>query len=796
MTDSPLSHRLASLALLGLLLVSAARAAQPDPAAATASPVVASGAAVPARPLPVSTATQLADTRAPSASAAHRPRICVALSGGGARGYAHIGVLRELERLHVPVDCIAGTSMGAVIGGLYASGMSADQIEHALSANNLNDVAFDRDPREDWPQSVRDDNLAYPVGMPVGFGNGQLKMPNGFVQGNKLTALLRANTGQIPSDVDFDRLPIPYRAVATDLETGDRVVLSHGSLPQAIRASMAVPGLFAPVKIDGRTLIDGGAVSNLPIDIARQMGADIVIAVDIGTPLNRADQITSMAGVTSQMMRLMMNRNVLEQKATLRPTDVLLEPDLGDLSFSDFGAMDQGVAAGTASAQAHSQQLAALSIAGTQYAAYRAGLSHETFLPPGTRIDRIEIATHGNVPASRVRAALHAQPGDVYDPAAIDHSLGILVSADDFESVSHSFTGPPGDRVLSVDASAKSWGPNLLLFGLALSTNFDGDGAFALQIGHRLPWITESGLSWRNDIVLGSRDLGWRTELRQPVFGDVYVAPYAGIRRNDINLYSDDVTNSEPIAKYVQQDVRAGIDIGVPLGNWGEVRAGVAQVWTSYKARSSILAMTDNGNGDWSFGTTQVTPESTSQAVGNVGIKIDQLDDPLFPRHGFYLDSNVQVSLTQSDGSYNLAHARGLWAASHGIFSVNAAIEVGGKFGADRGAPTYVFNLGGFQRLSAYAQDQFSGDYILYGRTTGFAQLSKADTGPLRGVFAGASLEAGNVWTWSRQFARGPWLTSASVFVGSTTMIGPVYLGFAMAPRGIYNVYFQLGNRF
>ncbi|MFX1676321.1 patatin-like phospholipase family protein [Paraburkholderia sp. A2WS-5] len=779
MTAFPISLRIACAALFGVLsafIASIALAAPSVPVAA---------------PMPGAIGTP----------APRRPRICLALSGGGARGYAHIGVLRELERLHVPVDCIAGTSMGAVIGGLYASGLSADQIEHALTALNLNDVAYDRDAREHWPQSMREDNLAYPIGMPVGFGNGQLKMPNGLVQGNKLTALLRANTAQIPADVDFDRLPIPYRAVATDLETGERIVLHDGSLPQAIRASMAVPGLFAPVKIGGRTLIDGGLASNLPIDIARQMGADIVIAVDIGTPLKRADQITSMAGVTSQMLRLMMTRNVLEQKATLRPADVLLEPDLGELSFSDFGAMQQGVAAGTASALAHATQLAALSIGDAHYAAYRAGLSHEVFLPPGTRIDRIDIATHGNVPASRVQAALQVKPGDVYDAAAIDRHLGTLINTADLESVSQSLSGPPGDRVLHVDATTKSWGPNLLLFGLGVSTNFNGDGGFTLQIGHRLPWITESGLSWRNDVVLGSRDLGWRTELRQPLLhSDVYVAPYASIRRNDINLYPDDNTdakeNSRPIASYMQQDLRAGLGLGVPLGTWGKARAGIAQVWTAYHPRSSIITATDNGEGDWSYQAAALSAGSTSQTVGTVGMTVDQLDDSLFPRHGFYLDSGAQFSLNRNDGSYNIAQARGLWAASHGIYSVNAALEAGGQFGGNRDSSAYMFNLGGFQRLSAYAPDQFSGSYILYGRVTGFAQLSKFDSGPLRGVFAGASLEAGNVWNSPQHFARGPWLTSASVFAGSTTVIGPVYLGLAMAPGGTYNVYFQLGNRF
>ncbi|WP_322070312.1 patatin-like phospholipase family protein [Paraburkholderia bannensis] len=737
-----------------------------------------------------------ADSQAFVDAPPHRPRICLALSGGGARGYAHIGVLRELERLHVPVDCIAGTSMGAVVGSLYASGMTADQIEHALSELNLNDVAFDREARQGLPQTSREDDLLYPIGVPVGFGNGQFKFPNGLVQGNQLMALLRAHTAEIPGDVDFDKLPIPYRAVATDLETGDRVVLNHGSLPLAARASMAVPGLFAPEVIDGRTLIDGGTSSNLPIDVARQMGADIVIAVDIGTQLKRADQITSMTAVTSQMVRLMMTQNVRAQKASLRASDILLEPDLGSISFSDFGEMKAAVQSGVTSAQRSDARLGALSVSATQYASWRANLARDVQLPPGTRIDRVEIAAHGRVPASRVKQALNVKAGDIYDAAKVDGQLAELTRTGDFESVSHTFAGPPGDRVLQVEANAKSWGPNILLFGVGLSTNFEGDGAFSLQIGHRLPWITSSGLSWRNDIVLGTRDLGWRTELRQPLFGSsVYIAPYASVRRNDVNLYADDET-ALPLASYVQQNLRAGVDIGVPLGNWGEARVGVAQVHTSYQPRSSVLTAFDNGDGSAFVQSGALSLQSTTQTVGEIGLKVDQLDDVVFPRRGFLFDAGAQMSIAGSNGSADVARVRALWAASRGRFSVNAAVEAGGQVGGNRDAPAYLFSLGGFQHLSAYAQDQFSGPYILYGRLTGFAQISKADTGPMRGIFTGVSLEGGNVWGESQRFARGPWLSSVSAFVGTTTMIGPLYFGFAMAPGGVRNVYFQLGNRF
>jgi NTE family protein len=729
-------------------------------------------------------------------TARSRPRICVALSGGGARGYAHVGVLQQLEALHVPIDCIAGTSMGAVIGALYASGMSADAIKQALSKLDLENIAFDVDQRQDLPQSSRDDSNLYPINLPMGFSGARVKLSTGLVQGNKLTALLRTHTGRFPADVDFDRLPIPYRAVATDLETGERVVLNHGSLSLAARASMAVPGLFAPVKVDGRTLIDGGAASNLPIDVARQMGADIVIAVDIGTQLKRADQLESMTAVTSQMIRLMMTRDVLAQKATLRSTDVLLEPDLGSVSFSDFGEMEQGVAAGAESVKRDSARLAAISLGDAQYAAWRADLPNGAALPPGTHIDRIEVATRSPIPPKRIEQALDVRPGDVYDPAGIESKLADLASSADFQSVSQSLTGPPGERVLRVEANEKNWGPNFLLFGFAVSTNFDDEGAFAVHIGHRRPWLTDSGLSWRNDVVIGSRALGWRTELRQPVFGEIYVAPYASIRRNDVNLYDDDNLTKYPLASFAQQTLRAGVDVGVPLGTWGEARAGIAQVHTSYSARSMLLAQTDNDDGSSTMTASYLSLSPTTQTVASAGLKIDQLDDPVFPRHGFYVDTRLQIGLGSSNDSYNLAFARGMWAASHRNLSMAAAYEVGGQLGNNHELPGYLFSLGGFQRLSAYAQDQFNGGYIMYGRLTGRAQLSKVSAGPLGGVFAGISLEGGNVWKTSQSFARGPWLSSISAFIGTSTMIGPIYLGFAMAPRGVNNVYFQLGNRF
>ena len=315
------------------------------------------------------------------------------LSGGGARGYAHLGVLKVLEENRIPVDCIAATSMGSVVGGLYASGMTAQDMQNRLAGINLADIAFDVTERADLPQSRREDERLYVNSLSLGYGANGFRLPVGLVQGNRLQALLQDWTSAVPGNVSFDRLPIPYRAIATDLRTGQKVVLDHGSLPQAIRASMALPGLFAPADIDGRTLVDGGIVSNLPIETARDMGANVVIAVDIGSPLRPLDALASPADVMQQMIGILIHQNVARQREQLQAGDVLIEPALGSLSFTDFANASQAIAAGAAATRAAMPQLQHLALSPADYAAWRA--RHGTPAMHPVRITQIEIASQG-----------------------------------------------------------------------------------------------------------------------------------------------------------------------------------------------------------------------------------------------------------------------------------------------------------------------------------------------------------------------------------------------------------------
>ena len=530
-----------------------------------------------------------------------RPRIGLVLSGGGARGYAHIGVLKMLERMRIPVDVIAATSMGAVVGGLYASGMRADALEQKLSQVDLSDIAFDRNDRAKLPQSLREDDFQYPIGLSAGYGNGNLKLPAGLVQGNRLLALLKNWTAQWPDNIDFSRLPIPFKAMATDLATGDGVILDHGSLPLAMRASMAVPGLFAPFEVGGRTLVDGGLVSNLPVQLARDMGADIIIAVNIGSDLERPEDLASPAAVTQQMITILVGQNVRAQKALLRGQDVLIEPQLSELSFTDFAKGPQGVRQGERAAQGVEAKLATLSLSPHAYAAYRAPHEPQGTLVAGARIDAIDVTTSGRVPPARVRQLIKVREGDAYDAEALNRELSALATTGDFETVTQQLVEQNGVHTLKIDAHEKSWGNQFFLFGLGMSTNFDGRGAFNINLGHRYPWLTQSGLEWRNDIVLGSNRASIHTELRQPLWQarGFYVAPYAEYSRRRSDLYFDDqppTRDAKPFNNLTIETARAGVDLGIPLGRKGELRLGVNYVRKTATFNYLQLIADESGN--------------------------------------------------------------------------------------------------------------------------------------------------------------------------------------------------------
>ncbi len=719
------------------------------------------------------------------------PKICVVLSGGGARGFAHIGVLKQLEAMHIPIDCIAGTSMGAVIGGLYASGIPAPEIEKRLEKLKLNDIALDRIDRRQLPQSIREEDEQYPLGATLGLSENGVRLPSGVVQASQFQELIQNWTAHLTPDIKFDQLPIPFRAVATDLETGEMVVFDKGALHKAIRASMAAPGVFAPTEIDGRLLSDGGLVRNLPVDIAREMGADVIIAVNIGTPLMPRKELQSLFNVSQQMVNILTEQNVNVQKAKLKESDILIEPNLGNIGFMDFGRSKEATAIGEAAARQLQTKLSGLAL---QDHAYRiAQNKRENPQLPPIQISFIDIDNNTAIPEADIRRLIGLEVGSFYSAEEVNGKLAALGTTREFDNLSHELVQKDNRYGIRIQANGKNWGPHFLRFGLALSSGFDGAGGYRLQVGHRRPWLTEGGLEWRNDVELGNT-LKYRTELRQPLFEreGSYLLPFAQVSENTVNFYRDNVR----LAEYSLRAQKAGVEVAYRLGNLGTL--GEARLGLNYNRYSVIpkLGGVITSNGVDTSGSIDSLPSASIQQYGlKTGLVIDQLSDPSFPREGYKVDTGLFLGMDRSRDSYQEFNLDTAWAKSYGSHSLNLKFSAAGLFQKNDNKIRGIGSmLGGFQRLSAYQQDQFVGNYMLYGSAT---YLLRAVNFEMAGqsLFFGSSLEMGNVWNEKKEISFNSLRKSVSFFGGVNSFLGPVYLGFAIGQNGARSVFFQLGRQ-
>jgi NTE family protein len=299
------------------------------------------------------------------------PRIGLALSGGGARGLAHVGVLKVLEEMRIPISCVTGTSMGAIVGGTFAAGRSPGEMEKIVVAAPWSDIFRDAPPRKEIAVRRKFDDYKTLFKPEFGVKDGGLSLPMGVIAGVSIEAFFRELATPAFGIGDFNKLPIPFRAMATDIETGQSVVLDHGSLAQAMRASMSVPGAIAPVEIDGRLLVDGGIANNLPINEARKLCADVIIAVNISTPPLKRDELTSALSVTAQLINFLGMQTVDEQIKSLGANDVLISPDLGNISAGTFDRAQDAITIGEQATRALADKLARYSVPPEQFAALR-----------------------------------------------------------------------------------------------------------------------------------------------------------------------------------------------------------------------------------------------------------------------------------------------------------------------------------------------------------------------------------------------------------------------------------------
>ncbi len=781
--QASLFFRSAALALLGVWLGFAA-----TPAQAQSQAQAQAQAQLSAQP----------ETQTPqqTTSKQRRPKIGLVLSGGGARGLSHVGVLKVLERARIPIDVIAGTSMGAIVGGLYASGMSAEVLEAELLKVNWEAVFASRVDRQQLSQRRKEEDFEISPVLEFGMRNGEVRLPLGALSGRGLEGLLRRYTLPSRSVRDFDSLPIPFRAVATDMETGLPVVLRDGDLALALRSSMSVPGVFAPTEVKGRILGDGGLVNNLPVDVARAMGADVVIVVNIGTPLSGREALGSLGGLTGQMINILTEQNVRQSLSALKPPDVLITPQLGTLTAGDFVKTRELIELGEKGAQPELQRLSALAVSEASYAQWRANRAQ----PPAVKTRLAEVKFQGSEYTSPERYAsqLESKAGDVFDEGKAERDARRLAASGDYTRADFKLITTPSGDGLIFDLEEKPWGPHYFRVGLDMSTDFRGDSRFNIKVSHNRHWLDANGTEWRNRIQIGDVPLAF-TELYHPlkwtggISNDWFVAGYAQVERRVFKVYNNDSGDEQ--GSYLQTQGQLGLDLGQLWGEFGQLRLGV----TSLLLRSSpkILAASYTGP------QKSVTVVETGVRFAAV---VDQLDFANFPLRGYRVQGEAVVgqdrllasadsaALGNSTGpaSFNRIEARATAVRTWGPHTLNAHVRaqhLGGKAAADLGR----FTLGGFHDLSGYKLGQIDGNDVLFARLTYYRRLTDV---PLftRGLFIGGTVEAGNAWRQASDVSLRDLRSGFSLFFGADTGLGPVYLGLTHAPKGSTGLYFLVGK--
>lgn len=746
-----------------------------------------------ASPLLDRTAAPAPDTAA--APSGHRPRIGLVLSGGGARGFAHVGILKALEAARVPVDVIAGTSMGAIIGGLYASGMDPAALEREILAVDWGRLFDDRPPRQDLTQRRKEEDFTYSPAVRLGFKDGQFQFPKGAVSSRSLELLLRRYTLHTRHLPDFDALPTPFRAVATDMETGEPVLLSSGDLAAALRASMSVPGVFSPLEWDGRILGDGGLVNNLPVDVARAMGAEIVIAVNIGTPLARRETLGTALGVTVQMINILTEQNVRRSIEGLNRRDLLLTPDLGSLTAASF---DQGpalMAIGERYGASVIEAMRRFALDEVAYAAWQSARQtrHEALLatlPDSLAFVHIEGVSSAQ--AARLMRQIDVAPGDALEPHRIEEDLGRLVALDDYVQLDYRLapaTDGTGEGLiyrLRDDDGAR----HQLRLGLDLQTDFQGQGDFRLRLSHTLRDAGHRGAQWRTRVELGAT-VALGTEWYQPLGDDRsrFTSAYADHELRKIEWFD---AGGDPLALFHRRTTRIGADLGWHLGragNWGDVRVG------AIAARRRSLIDYDNQR----VGRGTLRDVGWREYAWRLAWVSDQLDHANFPgqghryqiewQRGHYRARGTATDFIRWEASLNEVFRDGphVWNL-YGRLSRSTALPPGA---ADE------YSLGGFQQLSGYRVGQVAGNALMLLRLGYYRRLS-LNPGVARALFVGGTLEAGGAWDATERLRLSGYRDNlrwgSSVYLGADTAIGPVYLGLVHAPRGYTGLYFLLGK--
>jgi NTE family protein len=574
----------------------------------------------------------------------------------------------------------------------------------------------------------------------------------------------------------IEDLPLPLTLIATDIGNGERVAMRSGGLSSAMRASMSVPGAVAPVVREGRKLVDGGLVDNVPVqEVRERCGAEVVIAINVGSPMLEPEAVQGVVSVVGQMVNLLTEQNVTRSLQSLRPGDIYMRPELGSITAGDFDRQMEAAEIGRKTAQMQIEKLRRLSVSPEDYAAWRSKLRDQP-VQPAPRIDEVRIEGTKFTNAESSRGAIRQKEGEPLDAKQLSSDLILLYSAGDLQSVDYSVLTERDKTILRVTPVEKSWGPDYLRFGLNLSSDFH-DADFNIRALYRRTWVNPLGAEWLTALQLGNHHL-LGTEFYQPfdVRQRTFITPYANIGATSENLFYNGVRQAE----YYVRGWNAGLDLGVNMGIYGQAKLG----WIEREQKASV----ETG--------TPILPEFKLRSGGpQAKLDIDTFDYAYFPTRGYRVQARV-FDAQHVDGDlrkYGLAEAKFAGAVTVGNLIFLGALEGGGVTHGTL-PPGDLFQMGGPRKLAGFAQGQFRGDEYYYGRMDAQYRLTRPI--PLLGlsVIAGVAAEAGRMPHAITEPTLTAWQSSFSTYLATNSAFGPIYVGVADAKNGKARFFFFVGT--
>ncbi|ASK71347.1 patatin [Shewanella bicestrii] len=720
--------------------------------------------------------------------AAERPKVGLVLSGGGAKGAAHVGVLKILEEHHIPVDYIAGTSIGAYVAGMYSLGYSASEVEAIMMGVDWDSGYSDTIPRN--VLSYRDKQLRdrYNIPLNIGYTEGEVRAPSGLLRGQTMSQLLRQSTDLVQQFGDFDALAIPYRAVATDLETSLPVVIDHGSLVKAMQASATVPGALQPTQIDGKLLVDGGIANNMPVDVVKAMGADIVIAVDIGSPLVTKDKLDSTIAVLDQLSNFLTNASTEKQKQLLSEKDVLIRPAIDALSTTDFTIMPLALTLGKEAANGQLDKLQGMSVSAEEYAAYveaKKAKGKQLMADVAHPIQEIVFDNQSKVSLNLLKETLDLKAGQAVTKDELNDALKRIYSLNKFERVDAEFVESEEGRVLTVTTRAKSWGPNYFQLGFNWEDDFSTESAISFDMAYTMTDLTFNGGEWRNEVKLGFEKL-FATEFYQPLDRDQDFYSRARYQYDVHNWDLYDNNNRVFVFDKKTHTIELGIGYNyvlqgfIEFGLVGEKGVIVNDAWLlkdfDFNSYGAYLRVGYDSLDSISF------PTSGNRITLNVYVRNEDFDD--------VVDNNKNEFSVQVEADW-----KGALSVGNHAFVGKASLATNNNDGLNT---LHLSDLGGFLNLSGYHKDSLTGAHKLFGAFVYQYDLGRDALLGMRDypLYLGLSLEAGNVWYERSEVSLSDLIYASSLYIGTDTSMGPAALGFGITDMGDKSLYLFVGKAF